>query len=197
MKIELDPTEEKIVNATFNILQKEGVTKATTKKIAKEAGVNEVTIFRKFDSKKNLVEVTKNYHIQLFMEKLEEIFDFRDNEEIEEYLQISFFGLLSLSDNEFSVLKVALEEVREIPEKKLLISQVTDAILEKNEEFFKMQIEQGKIREVDPRVLGAICFSVLFQSIVFWKVYNVSQDLETNNYNEKFLDILFNGIKSK
>ena len=131
------------------------------------------------------------------MEKLEEIFDFRDNEEIEEYLQISFFGLLSLSDNEFSVLKVALEEVREIPEKKLLISQVTDAILEKNEEFFKMQIEQGKIREVDPRVLGAICFSVLFQSIVFWKVYNVSQDLETNNYNEKFLDILFNGIKSK
>ena len=197
MKIELDPTEEKIVNATFNILQKEGVTKATTKKIAKEAGVNEVTIFRKFDSKKNLVEVTKNYHIQLFMEKLEEIFDFRDNEEIEEYLQISFFGLLSLSDNEFSVLKVALEEVREIPEKKLLISQVTDAILEKNEEFFKMQIEQGKIREVDPRVLGAICFSVLFQSIVFWKVYNVSQDLETNNYNEKFLYILFNGIKSK
>lgn len=197
MKIELDATEEKIVNATFNILQKEGVTKATTKKIAKEAGVNEVTIFRKFDSKKNLVEVTKNYHIQLFMEKLEEIFDFRDNEEIEEYLQISFFGLLSLTDNEFSVLKVALEEVREIPEKKLLISQVTDAILEKNEEFFKMQIEQGKIREVDPRVLGAICFSVLFQSIVFWKVYNVSQDLETNNYNEKFLDILFNGIKSK
>lgn len=195
MKIELDATEEKIVNATFNILQKEGVTKATTKKIAKEAGVNEVTIFRKFDSKKNLVEVTKNYHIQLFMEKLEEIFDFRDNEEIEEYLQISFFGLLSLSDNEFSVLKVALEEVREIPEKKLLISQVTDAILEKNEEFFKMQIEQGKIREVDPRVLGAICFSVLFQSIVFWKVYNISQDLETSKYNEKFLDIIFNGIK--
>lgn len=195
MKIELDPTEEKIVNATFNILQKEGVTKATTKKIAKEAGVNEVTIFRKFDSKKNLVEVTKNYHIQLFMEKLEEIFDFRDNEEIEEYLQISFFGLLSLTDNEFSVLKVALEEVREIPENKLLISQVTDAILDKNEEFFKMQIEQGKIREVDPRVLGAICFSVLFQSIVFWKVYNISQDLETSKYNEKFLDIIFNGIK--
>lgn len=195
MKIELDATEEKIVNATFNILQKEGVTKATTKKIAKEAGVNEVTIFRKFDSKKNLVEVTKNYHIQLFMEKLEEIFDFRDNEEIEEYLQISFFGLLSLSDNEFSVLKVALEEVREIPENKLLISQVTDAILDKNEEFFKMQIEQGKIREVDPRVLGAICFSVLFQSIVFWKVYNISQDLETSKYNEKFLDIIFNGIK--
>lgn len=45
MLFERDDTEEKIIVATFNILQKEGVQKATTKKIAAEAGVNEVTIF--------------------------------------------------------------------------------------------------------------------------------------------------------
>ena len=39
-----------------NGVQKEGVQKATTKKIAAEAGVNEVTIFRKFENKKNLIE---------------------------------------------------------------------------------------------------------------------------------------------
>ena len=44
-------TEEKIIEATFRILQKEGVKKATTKKIAAEAGVNEITIFRKFKRK--------------------------------------------------------------------------------------------------------------------------------------------------
>ena len=33
MKIELDNTEEKIVRATFDIIQKEGVAKATTKRI--------------------------------------------------------------------------------------------------------------------------------------------------------------------
>ena len=49
MNIELDDTEEKIVMATFSIVQKEGFAKATTKKIAAEAGFNEVTIFRKFE----------------------------------------------------------------------------------------------------------------------------------------------------
>ena len=49
MERELDATEEKIINATFRIFQKEGIDKATTKKIAAEAGVNEVTIFRKFE----------------------------------------------------------------------------------------------------------------------------------------------------
>ena len=60
MVIELDNTEEKIVEATFGILQKEGSKKATTKRIAAEAGVNEVTIFRKFESKKNLIKSRKS-----------------------------------------------------------------------------------------------------------------------------------------
>ncbi|MDO5825750.1 MAG: helix-turn-helix domain-containing protein [Methanosphaera sp.] len=51
MLFETESTEEKIIVATFDILQREGLQKATTKKIAFEAGVNEVTIFRKFKNK--------------------------------------------------------------------------------------------------------------------------------------------------
>ena len=69
MVIELDNTEEKIVEATFGILQKEGSKKATTKRIAAEAGVNEVTIFRKFESKKNLIKITKEYYVARFVGK--------------------------------------------------------------------------------------------------------------------------------
>lgn len=61
MIFEKENTEEKIIDATFHILEKEGVQKATTKRIAAEAGVNEVTIFRKFGNKKNLIEtIVKN-----------------------------------------------------------------------------------------------------------------------------------------
>lgn len=45
---EFSSTDEKIIKATFGILQSEGFAQATTKKIAAEAGVNEVTIFRNF-----------------------------------------------------------------------------------------------------------------------------------------------------
>ena len=69
-------TEEKIIKATFDILQKERVQKATTKKIAAEAGVNEVTIFRKFENKKNLVEITIDYYMERLLGKLEECFSY-------------------------------------------------------------------------------------------------------------------------
>lgn len=195
MNIELDNTEEKIVKATFSIVQKEGFTKATTKKIAAEAGVNEVTIFRKFENKNNLIEITKEYYTQKLIGRLEEIFGFTGDEEIEEYLQNNFVGLLNLQDSEFSVIKVAMEEVREIPDKKLLISKITDTILDKIEAFFKLQIEKGKIRQVDPRVLAVVSFSTTFQSIVLWNVYNLTPSVETQKYAENYLDILFNGIK--
>ena len=68
---DFNSTDEKIIQATFSILQKEGLTKATTKKIAAEAEVNEITIFRKFQNKNNLVEITKEYYLKIFLEKLE------------------------------------------------------------------------------------------------------------------------------
>ena len=192
---ELSSTDEKIIKATFGILQREGFTKATTKKIAAEAGVNEVTIFRNFKNKNNLVEVTKEYYLQRYLEKMEEIFDFNEDDEIEDYLQSNFMGILNLSENEYSIIKLAMEEVRNIPEKKQLISRITDTIISKLEEFFKTQMEKGKIRQVDARVLAGMCFSITFQSVILWKVYDISPSVETNQYANNFLDILYHGIK--
>lgn len=195
MKVEINSTDEKIIKATFGVLQREGFTKATTKKIAAEAGVNEVTIFRNFQNKKNLIEITKDYYLQIFLDKLEEVFDFDEDDEIEDYFQSNFKGLLELSDSDFSIIKVAMEEVRDIPEKKQLISNITTTIIDKLEEFFISQIEKGKIRDVDSRVLAVMCFSITFQSIVLWKVYDKTPSVETEQFGQNFLDILYNGIK--
>ena len=192
---EFSSTDEKIINATFGILQREGFAKATTKKIAAEAGVNEVTIFRNFQNKNNLVEITKEYYLQRYLEKMEEIFDFNEDDEIEDYLQSNFMGILNLSENEYSIIKLAMEEVRDIPEKKQLISRITDTIISKLEEFFKTQMEKGKIRQVDARVLAGMCFSITFQSVILLKVYDLSPSVETNKYANNFLDILYHGIK--
>ena len=195
MGIELDNTEEKIVRATFEILQEEGLKKATTKKIAKKAGVNEVTVFRKFENKKNLVEVTKEYYLQKLTGELEEIFYFDEDEEIEEYLKISYFGVLNLSQEEFSILKVAMEEVRSDDDKKPLISDITNLIINKLEEFFKLQVDKGVIKEINTHSLSVMCFSILFQSVILWKVYNISLGFDTNYYADDLLDMMFEGIK--
>ena len=193
---EFNSTDEKIIKATFGILQKEGVTKATTKKIAAEAGVNEVTIFRNFQNKNNLIEVTKEFYLGKFLKKLEEIFDFNDDDDIEGYLQSNFVGLLSIPENDFSIVKVAMEEVRETPERKQLISRISATVIDKLEEFFKFQIEKGKIRSVDARVLAGMSFSITFQSVILWNVYDLEPSVETDKYAKNFLDILYNGIKA-
>lgn len=195
MTIELDDTEEKIVRATFDIIKREGVTKATTKKISAAAGFNEVTIFRKFENKNNLIEITKDYYIQTLISKLEDAFDFTGDEKVEEYLQNNFIGLLNLSDEDFGIIKVAMEETGEASDRKRLISQITDAIISKFEAYFKLQIEKGTIRDVDARVLGVLCYSMTFQSIVLYRIYNDADELEKEEYGKNYLDILFNGIK--
>jgi TetR/AcrR family transcriptional regulator len=50
-------TEKKILNAALNVFAKKGKDAATTKAIAEKAGRTEMTLFRKFGSKKNLFDL--------------------------------------------------------------------------------------------------------------------------------------------
>ena len=77
MNIQTESTEDKIISATFRLIRKDGIDKVTTKKIAAEAGVNEVTIFRKFNNKQNLVDITKDHYMELFLNKMEKHLIFR------------------------------------------------------------------------------------------------------------------------
>lgn len=47
-----DETQLKIMDATMTLIIEKGYSKATTKEIARLAGVNECTIFRRFEGKK-------------------------------------------------------------------------------------------------------------------------------------------------
>ena len=195
MLFERENTEEKIITATFNIIQKEGVQKATTKKIAAEAGVNEVTIFRKFENKKNLIEATKDYYLTKLLSKLEETFDFDEDDTIEEYLKRSFHGILEFSPEDINIIRVAMQEIKVESDKKLLISQITDAIINKLEEFFKLQLEKGVIKKVNSKAISLLCFSIIFQSTILWQIYGNSADIDSDIFADDYLDIIFNGIK--
>ena len=78
--------------------------------------------------------------------------------------------------------------------KDILISEITDVILNKLEEFFKIKIEKGIIREVNPKSLAIMCFGMLFQSVILWKIYNKDLEFETNSYADDLINIMFEGI---
>ena len=188
-------TEEKIISATFKILREEGVQKATTKKIAAEAGVNEVTIFRKFENKKNLVQVTKDYYLNALIEKLENTFSFEEDDEIENYIQNCFYGVLEYTREDFSVIQVAMQEVQDTPDRKLLMSQITDAILFKLEDFFKLKKEKGVIKDLNPMAVAILCYSIIFQSVILWQIYGNTEEFESDDsVSEDILEMIYHGI---
>ena len=51
----MDETSQKIIDAAMALVRDKGYVATTTKEIARVAGVNECTLFRKFESKKDIV----------------------------------------------------------------------------------------------------------------------------------------------
>lgn len=197
MEVETGSIEERIINASFNILEKDGLAKATTKRIAKEADVSEVTLFRKFKSKKRLIEVAKEYYSNRLLEKLDTIFKYSDNETVEDYLTKCFDNIVNFSDNELKIIKIGMEEVREIPKENKVFLKIADMIITRLTEFFNVKIQRKEIRTINPEVLALNMFSILFESIILWKVYGKAPHYSIEKYKTDFLDIILNGIKSE
>ncbi|MDU5107526.1 MULTISPECIES: TetR/AcrR family transcriptional regulator [unclassified Clostridium] len=56
-------TSKKIMKVALKLFSEQGYYPTTTKQIAEEADVNELTIFRHFGSKSNLFQVTTEYYV--------------------------------------------------------------------------------------------------------------------------------------
>ncbi|WP_400219086.1 TetR/AcrR family transcriptional regulator [Methanobrevibacter smithii] len=194
MEIELDKTEQKIVDATIFLLDKEGMNSTTTKKIAKKAEVSEVTVFRKFKSKDNLLKIAKIYYSDYFLEKISDIFTNYEDTDLESLLKHIWGKLVNFLDNNLDIIKIALDELMSNPEEEKIFSKFSDEVLKNLTNIFKEQIDKGKIRKINPSAAALTVFSVIVEGIIFWKFESKVSNDDTNKYLDDFLDIFINGI---
>ena len=194
MEIELDKTEQKIVDATIFLLDKEGTNGTTTKKIAKKAEVSEVTVFRKFKSKDNLLKIAKIYYSDYFLEKISDIFTNYEDTDLESLLKNTWWKLVNFLDNNLDIIKIALDELMSNPEEEKIFSKFSDEVLKNLTNIFQEQIDKGKIRKINPSAAALTVFSVIVEGIIFWKFESKVSTDDTNKYLDDFLDIFINGI---
>lgn len=194
MEIELDKTEQKIVDATIFLLDKEGMNSTTTKKIAKKAEVSEVTVFRKFKSKDNLLKIAKIYYSDYFLEKISDIFTNYEDTDLESLLKHIWGKLVNFLDNNLDIIKIALDELMSNPEEEKIFSKFSDEVLKNLTNIFQEQIDKGKIRKINPSAAALTVFSVIVEGIIFWKFESKVSNDDTNKYFDDFLDIFINGI---
>ena len=194
MEIELDKTEQKIVDATIFLLDKEGMNGTTTKKIAKKAEVSEVTVFRKFKSKDNLLKIAKIYYSDYFLEKISDIFINYEDTDLESLLKNTWWKLVNFLDNNLDIIKIALYELMSNPEEEKIFSKFSDEVLKNLTNIFQEQIDKGKIRKINPSAAALTVFSVIVEGIIFWKFESKVSNDDTNKYLDDFVDIFINGI---
>lgn len=194
MEIKLDKTEQKIVDATIFLLDKEGISGTTTKKIAKKAEVSEVTVFRKFKSKNNLLKIAKIYYSDYFLEKINDIFNDYEDTDLESLLKHIWWNLVNFLDDNMDIIKIALDELMSNHEEEKIFSKFSDEVLKNLTKIFQEQIDKGKIRIINPSAAALTVYSVIVEGIIFWKFESKVSNDDINKYLDDFLDIFINGI---
>lgn len=194
MEVYGESTEQKIINASLCVLEQYGLSGTTTKKIANEANVSEVTIFRKFKNKDLLIKACKDYFVEDLLNKLDRILDFDENVETNDYLKLIFNKIVNLSDYELTIIKIALEEIDKVSIENNILLKINEKLILKLKDFFDFQIFKNRIKNVNTDVLALNVASIILQSIILWKFYGKNLNYDIEKYTNDFLSIFDYGI---
>ncbi len=192
--MEVNDTSQKIIDATINVLNEQGLSGTTTKKIAEKAEVSEVTIFRKFETKDKLIEKSKEVYLQSFLKKLDQLFEVSVNQDLIDFFKDLWYESQRLFDEDINLIKISFEEINIDSLHDKVLPRFSDRIINNLSHIFQEQIDKGKIRTVNPTVAALTIFSVMFESLILLKIYGVKLDQTEDSYVEDFLDIFLNGI---
>jgi len=165
----VEETMERILEAAAQVIADQGYAGATTKEIAEAAGVNEVTLFRHFGSKKNLLlAVVQRFSGVSGMESAlaEQLTgDYR-----QDLTLIGRSFLEMMNQNRKSIL-VTIAESQRLPEIREVIAGPPTDQRRMMGAYLRQQMERGVVRPLpDPELAGQAFLGMFFE-------YSISQML--------------------
>lgn len=189
------PTDDKILEAALAVLAREGYGGATTKKIAEEAGINEVTLFRKFKSKENLIKQAKNLGLKRSIESMERTFESIDGGDLESSMSALGKHMSESMDKKTNIVTAIIEmQRRPVCEKNA--PHYSTVMIDHLTKYFEEQIEKGNMRNVNPRVAALSFFSFIFYMDFICKLRGQESGVNGDRALEEFMDIFMNGVRS-
>jgi AcrR family transcriptional regulator len=149
-------TREKILDAGLKLFSKKGFLGATTKEIARKAGVAELTVFRHFSSKDKLFEeMIQNYS---FLPALKDLLPGLKDLAYEDALNEIGKAFLTRLSERSDLVKIMHSEIHLYPAKvKEIYHHIIDEVFRTLASYFKDLQGKGILREFQPE-LGARAF---------------------------------------
>lgn len=156
----MDETSQKIIDAAMALVRDKGYVATTTKEIAKAAGVNECTLFRKFESKKDIVLQGANqagWRANVVPEIFKNVVW-----ELETDVEMFMRAYIDRMTPDFVNLSIGLRAPQLYEETKQLIMKVPQAFLTCFTNYLEQMCRKGKIAKKDFQALAMTVFSATF-----------------------------------
>lgn len=163
-------TRQRILNAAGDVFFKNGYTRATTRMIAKAAGVSEVTLFRYFDSKENLLRAAlEDYGSPHLVRVIE-------NKLTGDYRQ----DLLMMGNIIAQVLmeraanaSFALSESLHFPEMRPLFSQIPSLMWQMLARYLRNKMDEGAVRALHPEAAAEMFFGAIYSYCMCKRIFEL------------------------
>ena len=156
----MDETSQKIIDATMSLIRDKGYVAMTTKDIARLAGVNECTLFRKFENKKDIVlqgVAQEKWRANVTPDIFQKV-----QWELEPDLEMFMNAYMDRITPDFVNLSIGLRAPQLYEETAPLIMKVPQAFVSSLTEYFMKMEEMGKIGHYDFENLAMTVFSSTF-----------------------------------
>lgn len=156
----MDETSQKIIDATMSLIRDKGYVATTTKNIAKTAGVNECTLFRKFKNKKDIVlsgVEQEKWRGNLTPEIFTDV-----KWELQPDLEMFMEKYMEKITPDFVNLSIGLRAPQIYEETAPLIMKVPQAFLSSLIRYFEEMEQRGKLPHLDFECLALTIFSSTF-----------------------------------
>ncbi len=191
----VDATEQKILDAAVRTFIKEGYAGTTTRRIAEEAGVNEVTLFRKFKSKENILIAAIDRSREEFLKIAEGVFSVESGMRFPESLYNIGRSLKNAHHKKFGLMTLLLSEAGRVPEAREALRSIPEAMIGRLSEYLEEQIALDNMRNVDPKAVSTAFMGYIFYTSLLKEIeYDTGDDEQA--YRDYFESML-HGICKK
>jgi AcrR family transcriptional regulator len=189
-------TRDRIIDAALELMFERGYDGTTTRAIAEGADVNEVTLFRQFGSKRNLLMAVIDRETDVAEEIADTQFAFTGD----------LRGDLRMAGNRMSremaerakLVKIIMMEAGKDPEVWEHVSKTPFMVIGYVTRYFEEARARGEIRDVDPYVAAIAFFSFFFRTMIANAFLGNDVFLEMDEGAvDGFVDIFINGIRAE
>jgi AcrR family transcriptional regulator len=190
----MESVEERLLEAAKNLFVRHGFKATTTKRIAENAGVNEVTLFRKYKTKDRLMETVITSTEKNALASLQPIFDLDKDSFVQTALRAFGHNLIKFTLNEQDLMVLQYAEGLRLPLVADSLSSIPQKILAHLTEYFKQQIKRGTVRKIDPKVAALILLSYVSFSRMAQLLFGEEFIDDHEKSFDDFLDVFTGGI---